>query len=190
MNYFNVRPFTLPIFKSDYLIDDFAVTGATNSMYALSNGAKDKTIFGIILRATATTNSVMLLSSYFACKNFEAETVCKFIEGSDIRVLMFRNLNPQNRIYVRMTSTLIELVKIVANVTTILQSISVGNTSKFNKYRIRAIGPIIEVFVDDKKIISISESDNINNTGFGFAAADAAIGVAQAEWQYIAIRPL
>ncbi len=185
------RPIALPVFKSGRWYDDFAVTGAINPEYNLSAGAKDKTSQGIRLRATTAVNAFMNLPAWYAYSNFEAETVCRLVAGADLRLLVFRYLSATDRMFVQfLSSGLAKLFKIVANVTTELGSVNIGSTSVFTRVNVVAVGPKIQVFINGIKIFDVNETANINNKLFNFLVLDGTVGVAQAEWQYLAIKPL
>ena len=185
------RPITLPVFKSGKWYDDFAVTGASDSRYILLYGAKDKLSDGIRLRATAAKSSVLYLPLRYKVSNFEAEVICKRIAGAEILPLVFRYTDATNFWYIWSNNTTeIKLVKIVAGVYTTVGTISGYNLSDSNRLGVRAVGSNIEVFVNGVRILNIVDSDNIAGNRFDLEVYDATIGVAQGDWQYVAIKPL
>jgi hypothetical protein len=187
------RPIPLPVFKSGYWYDDFAVTGASDPMYTLTGGAKDKFSYGIRLRATTGTYCQLylpILPGWYLKRNFEAEAITRLVEGSILNIV-FRFLDGNNRNIVRLTSgNQILLIKGVSGVYTTLATTSGVTTSLFKRIGIRAIGSDIKVFLDGTQIISVNEPDNAGYGGFNFDIYDGTTGLVKADFQYLAINPL
>lgn len=185
------RPIPLPVWYSGTWRDDFAVTGAKEPGYFLSSGAKDIIAGGIRMRATVGGGATLDLPAWLRRANFEAETVARLVAGASQQVLQFRRLDGNNRWYVEFGSTdVLRLTKMVASVTTTVATITGIPTASFQRIGIRAVGPLIEVFVGGRRVISVSDVANIAYTLFHLSVYDATAGTAQGDWQYLYIKPL
>ena len=182
------RPIALPVFKSGRWYDDFAVTGASDPGYSLV-GAKESTS-GILLKATTGTSSDLSLPPWLNFKNFEAEMISRLISGTQT-LMQFRYLNGSNRLFITINSSgNLLLTKGVGGTYTVLGSISGVSYGSWNRIGLRAVGLLVEVFLNGIKKISVTEIDNINNAGLIISSYNPTIGIAQSEFQYLAIKPL
>jgi len=182
-------PLALPEFRPDgSFFDDLTQSGAKHPGYSLSSGAKDNFPNCISLRATTGTGA--RLTAPARCSNFEAEIAMRRIEGT-VR-MHFRWADTQNRIHVGFdgTNDRIYLTKVVDNVSSSLGAkANIGNQS-LHAVGVRAIGSLIEVYLDGARVIVATVSELINNVQFNLDVYDAAIGTARGEFKYLAIKPL
>lgn len=185
------RPIALPVFKSGRWYDDFAVTGASDPGYVVALGEKDVLNNGIRLKATSGTSCQLRLPTWFSPISFQAEVIARLSAGSMAAVLEFRRVDDNNRWYVQIDDTsAIKLIKVVASTYTTAGSKSGVEVSKFLRIGISAVGPNISVYQDGIKIISVVDTSNMSAGYCRLYTYNAVVGVAQAEWQYIAIKTL
>lgn len=185
------RPISLPVFKSGCWFDDFAVTGANDPGYALNmSSLKEPLPYGIRLRAKPEGKPAnMVIPIKYSYSDFKAEIKTKYGAGS-CNVFIFRLGDTNNRWMLQMVNnTSLSLLKVSSSVYTNVGSIS-DSFSNMRTIGISAIGPNIDIFLDHRKIISVTDVANINNKIMQLDAYSETLGLAYGEWQYLAVKPL
>lgn len=185
------RPIPLPCFRDGGWYDDFAVTGAKDTGYSASLGTKTITPNGILLSASSSGTTIhFYVPPSVNYANFEAEYVVRLVSGAETYFL-FRRLDANNywALYIISSGQFI-LKKYVNAVNTTMGTISNIQYATFNRVGIRAIGSQITIFLNGKQIFNINNADVQNGRNFTLGGWDKNNGVAQNEYQYIAIRPL
>lgn len=189
MQLVKIRPLRVPVYRRGVWADDFSVTGAANQGYTTTTATITKQAGYIALSATAGATYAQLFPPSVACHpDVVIETRAKRLTGAfDV---VFRRLDVANYIRLQVTSgNNITLTKYVLGASTQLASVSGLSSATFRTYGIRAIGPNIEIFFDGRRIISVSEEDNIDCTGIYLASYDVAAGTANAHIEYLYISP-
>jgi len=183
------RPIPLPVWKSGNWYDDFAVTGAVEPGYSLA-GAKDKTSNVIRLRATTGPTSTLTLPSWFGFSNFKVEYVMKRVAGTTA-IFQFRYLNANNRWFINLNSLdVFKIARVVSGVNTDIASLGSVISTSWQKIGINAVGSNIFVYLNGKRVFTVNDTANINYKFFSLEVYDATVGIAQSDFQYLAIKPL
>jgi hypothetical protein len=79
---------------------------------------------------------------------------------------------------------------VVATVDSIVSTVTGITANAFQGVGIKAIGTAISVFLNGLKVIDTSSADNLTGNTFRFSAYDSVADTAQADLQYLAIKPL
>lgn len=177
------RPISLPVEQMGWW-DDFAVSGFKNNKYS-SSGTITKNAWGISLSSAGA-----MFSPPFTAQNFALETIVRGVAGSFSFEIDFRYVNSNNewRLKLDAGTGVLSLNKIVSGVNTAIGTVSGLSTNKWYRVNIRAIGPVIEVFLDGTRVFNVISTDLLTNTRFRFNAWDSS--ACQSDWQYVAIQQL
>lgn len=190
------RPLLGPIERSGGWYDDFSKTGTKNPRYTVSGKVITENGVGIEAPGNSTSASIALPMAHAASYvDFIAEWVYRTYgspSASTEVFVSFRYTNANNRIYVTKLNNSIRLTKATGGVfTTLINSGAIFTSTNWHKVRIRAFGSRLELFVDDKFIGGVTETDHLRVGGVAsLNAYDPSNGVAKGEWQYLAIKPI
>lgn len=183
------RPIPLPVWRNGCWYDDFAVTGAKEYVSWISphqvipNSIKLKASGGLI-------GSGLKLPSWYFCKNFQTEIVCRLNAGARF-FLEFRYLNDSNRMRLRLQSDgTLAIIQVVSGTYTTVATYTGVTSNKWLKIGMEAVGTNINVFANGIKVLSISNSTNMGNGNFTILAEDNTVNTVDADVQYLAIKPL
>lgn len=184
------RPLVVPIQRNNGWRDDFAVTGGANLGYSIVGGAWDKLPDGIKLRAISSTTVSFDLPAVYGLDSFELETLVKLVAGTRAQI-RFHYIDAGNHLSLRLNNDdTVKFVKAVSSVYTTLATITGVIASQKQCLGVRTIGQQYYIYVDGICRVMGSDADISGSGAINLSAYDTTSGVAQAEYEYVAVNPI
>ena len=191
-------PILAPVQRSNGWFEDFTQTGAKT--VGLVGGIQNEvtpTATGLRLEPVTTTYRSVSLPFSFSSRfsDFETEYTLRgygsYTTSTDIN-LQFRWASNNDRMIVsKIGNNTLKLVRAKNGVYTALATVTNVPFTSRHRIGVRAIGPLIEVYLDGVKVIAVTETHNMRFPGpIILSVYDPSVNVARGEFGYLVVRSL